>query len=149
MTAEPDGFVGPRRDFRAAIALIERASATIDSLQARCRQLEAEASGIRKRAKLEVKAAEALADDWQKLARATKGQLEASERRLGLTKQYAEAAEERAELAKQRLEAMQQIAAAEAEQFARIHDRIVAAFGVGSRAHLALEDALGGRTSKP
>ena len=132
---KPEQITSPRRDLSAATELVEKASAAIDSLQARCKHLEAEVKEARERAKLEVEAAESIAAEWQKLARATKAQLEDCEKRLAMMKQTADAAEARAEMAKERLESVQKIASDEADQTARFHDKVVASLGVGSRAH--------------
>lgn len=135
-----DHSASSRRDFNAAIELIEKASEAIDVLQARCRQLQTEIKEVRERSRLEVEAAESIAAEWQTLARATKAQLDDCENRLALTKQAADAAEARAEQTKERLESVQHLASEEAEQSARFHDKIVSAFGVGSRVHTALDE---------
>lgn len=139
MSGRPEHSAGARRDFNAAIELVEKASEAIDALQSRCRQLQMEIKEVRERSRLEVEAAESIAAEWQKLARATKAQLEDCESRLALTKQAADAAEARAEQVKERLESVQHLASEEAEQSARFHDKIVSAFGIGSKAHTALE----------
>ena len=80
-----------------------------------------------------------MAAEWQSLARATKSQLEECEKRLATMKQVADAAATRTEEVKERLESLQHAAAEEADQSARFHDKIISAFGTGSRTQSALE----------
>ena len=138
----PDHAPSPRRDFTAAMELVDKASHVIDALQARVRQLELETREVRERSRLEVEAAESLAAEWQRLARATKTQLEDCEKRLATMKQNSDAAEARAEQLKEKLNSLQHLAAEEADQSARFHDKIVSAFGTGTRTQNAL-DTLG------
>lgn len=129
----------PPRDVDTACELLERASEAFDVLMERCGRLERELAdaGVQARAR-DAEHEEAVAL-WQRLAGTFKAQAEAHEHAVA-------ALQERCAVAEARVAALE-LANAEAggraglaEQLAtKLHDKVVTSFGIGSRAHPALE----------
>lgn len=128
-----------RRDYETAFGLLDHASKALETLLNRCQQLQAHIGEITERSRADVEAAEEVTAQWQKLAGAMKSQVEEYEKRLSAMKQRAEAAEMRAEAVKERAEAAERAAFEKEDLSTRFHDKVVAAFGIGSRAHGVLE----------
>lgn len=129
----------PRRDYETAFGLLDQASTALDTLLNRCQQLEMRVVEVSERAKAEAEAAEDVAAQWQKLAGAMKAQVDEYERRLAAMKQRAETAEAKAEAIQSRVSVAEQAASEKEDLSTRFHDKVVAAFGIGSRAHGVLE----------
>lgn len=129
----------PRRDYETAFGLLDQASTALDTLLQRCQQLEQQVTDVTERAQAEAAAAEDVTSQWQKLATAMKVQVEEYEKRMLAMKQRAEAAEARAAAIQNRALAAEQAASEKEDLSTRFHDKVVAAFGIGSRAHGVLE----------
>lgn len=136
----------PRRDFDTACELLERASQAFDLLMGRCQTLEAELEGADARARAQgIEQAETL-DRWQRLAVGLKSQLADAERAAAAAKTRCDAAEAHAAQAEAKIAALERASAQAAGHAAlaeslstKLHDKVVSAFGIGSRAHPVLE----------
>ena len=144
-----------RRDPETAFDLLDRAAAAFDILLNRSQQLERQMQEADERARVEAAKQQKVAEDWKKLASGMKAHAEDTERRFEAMKTRSEAAEARALAAEARstaLEKASQAAAlkiAEAEsRSSEFHDKVVASFGMGSRAYVALE-AVSSAPSRP
>ena len=122
-----------------ALELVTRAASTIDILQSRCHQLEANANDLRERLKTETETAERVIKDWERLATAMKTQLQDCETRISGLQQRLEAAEARAEAGETRAEAAEQQATIGEEIASSFREKIISAFGSGSQAQAAME----------
>lgn len=128
-----------RRDYETAFGLLDQASRALDTLLNRCQQLEVHVADVTERSRADAAAAEEVTSQWQKLATAMRSQVEEYEKRLGALKQRAELAEARAAAVQERADAAEQVASEKEDLSTRFHDKVVAAFGIGSRAHGVLE----------
>ncbi len=126
-------------DNDVAMALVTRAANTIDTLQSRCNQLEANAIDLRDRLKNETEAAERVIKDWERLATAMKAQLQECETRIAGLQERLEAAEARAEAGEVRARAAEQQANVEEEISSSFREKILSAFGSGSQTHAAID----------
>ena len=137
-----------RRDPETAFDLLDRAAAAFDILLNRSQQLEQQMQDAAERARMELAKQQKVADDWKKLASGMKAHAEETERRFEVMKTRSDAAEARALAAETRSAALEKssqaaalkVAAAESRS-SEFHDRVVASFGMGSRAYVALEAA--------
>ena len=145
---QPQQAVKSRRDYETAFGLLDHASKALDTLLSRCQQLEAQIVEVNERSRADAAAAEEVTAQWQKLATAMKSQVEEYEKRLGAMKQRAEIAEARADAVKERAYAAEQVASEKEDLSTRFHDKVVAAFGIGSRAHGVLEAVAKGTISE-
>lgn len=136
----------PKRDFDMASDLLDRASQAFDILFTRCQRLEQEVGEANERAAARAAEQEATIAQWQRVATGLKAQSEASEQAATVLKARCDAAEARAAMAEQRAAALERASAQAASQATlaekastRLHDKVVSAFGIGSRAHPVLE----------
>ena len=143
---QPQNSAHPGRDFETPFDLIERAAAALDVLANRCRQLESQMAEAAERTKVEAAAQEQVIGQWKKLASGMKTHAEDADKRAEAMKARLEAAEARAATAEARAVALKDASDAAAHQAmaaetlsTELHDKVVAAFGIGSRAHVALE----------
>jgi hypothetical protein len=136
------GVERPRRDFDMACGLLERASDAFDLLVNRCQRLERELNETVERARERAAEQDDTIEQWKRLASGFKAQIDASEHTISALKARSDAAEARAAQAEARCSALEKAAgqAALAEQLStKLHDKVVTAFGIGSRAHPVLE----------
>jgi murein DD-endopeptidase MepM/ murein hydrolase activator NlpD len=136
----------PRRDFDMASELLERAAQAFDLLIGRCQNLERELEESGERARTQFAEQDETIEQWKRLASGLKAQAEASEQDASALKARCDAAEARAAAADQRAASLERASAqaaghaAMAEQLStKLHDKVVSAFGIGSRAHPVLE----------
>lgn len=136
----------PRRDFDMATELLDRASLAFDLLINRCQTLEHGLDDVNERARARGVEQDEVIEQWKRLASGLKEQLDASAQAAEALKARGEAAEARAAAAEQRVRALERASAqaaahaATADQLStKLHDKVVAAFGIGSRAHPVLE----------
>ena len=138
--------VQTRRDPATAFDLIDRAAEAFDVLISRCEELEAKIDADAERARAEAAAQEEVIARWKSFGTGMKAQAEETDKQLRAMKARAEAAEARAAAAESRAtdlqasldKAIRQAAAAE-DLSTEFHDKVIATFGIGSRAHFALE----------
>ena len=128
-----------RRDYEMAFDLLTRASSAFQVLMARCQQLEAEIRQVKDQAWADVDAANQVKKQWQQLAATLKMHLEDSDSQLTALKQRIEASEARVAAEQEAAQAAEQHAAVAIDLTTLFHDKIVAAFGIGSPAHSALD----------
>ena len=131
-----------------AFDLLDRVAEALDALMGRCEGLEAKMQAEAERAEAEAAAQDEIIAQWKAFGTGMKSQAEATDRQLQAVKARAEAAEARAAAAEARATALQQASEAAARQAAaaenlstEFHDRVIATFGIGTRAHLALKIA--------
>ena len=136
----------PPRDFDTAAELLERAAKAFDLLMDRCQTLEQDLDSANALAQAHAAEQAEAIEQWKRLASGLKAQVDAAEDAATALKERCEAAEERASAAEQRATALEHASrqaaghAATAEQLStKLHDKVVAAFGIGSRAHPVLE----------
>lgn len=136
----------PKRDFDMASELLDRASQAFDILLSRCQRLEHEVGEANDRAEARAAEQDAAVAQWQRVALGFKAQLETAEQGAAAMKARCDAAEARAAMAEQRASALERASAQAASQAAlaenastKLHDKVVSAFGIGSRAHPVLE----------
>ncbi len=136
----------PRRDFDRAEELLERAGQAFDLLMDRCQTLEQELEAVNAQAQAHAAQQLETIEQWKRLASGLKEQVEAADISATALQTRCEAAEARALAAEQKARALEQAStqaaqhAAMAEQLStKLHDKVVAAFGIGSRAHPVLE----------
>lgn len=141
--AQPEA---PRRDFDMATGLLDRASQAFDLLINRCQALEQDLDDTAERAQARATEQDDTIEQWKRLASGLKAQAEASEQAAAALKMRCETAEARAAAAEQRIVALERTSrevathAATADELStKLHDKVVAAFGIGSRAHPVLE----------
>ncbi len=141
-----DYAAAPRRDFDMATELLDRASQAFDMLMDRCQGLEHDLDSANEQARIRGAEQEEMAEQWKRLASGLKAQVDTAEQASAALKARCDAAETRAALAEQRASALERASAqsaahaATADQLStKLHDRVVAAFGIGSRAHPVLE----------
>ena len=118
------------RDHDTACDLLDRAVSAFEALTLRSQKLEAEA--IRHAA---------MTDNWTRLADGMRAHAHECEQRLIETAARAEAAEAKAGEAMIRAEAAELQFANLQNRSTRLHDKVVASFGIGSRAQQMLEAA--------
>ncbi len=138
--------VSPRRDFNRAEELLERAAHAFSVLMDRCQILEQDLDNANEQAQAHAAEQIKTIDQWKRLASDLKEQINAADASATALKNRCEAAEARASAAEQKATALEQASmqaaqhAAMAEQLStKLHDKVVAAFGIGSRAHPVLE----------
>ena len=136
----------PRRDFDMAAELLERASQAFDVLINRCQLLEHNLDEANERAAGRAAEQDVAIEQWRRLASGLKAQVEASEQAAAALKARCDAAEARFAMAEERVVLLERASAqaaahaATADQLStKLHDKVVAAFGIGSRAHTVLE----------
>lgn len=134
----------PEADNDVALALVTRAANTIDVLQSRCNQLDADANELRERLKTETETAERVIKDWERLATAMKAQLQECETRIAGLQERLEAAEARAEASETRAEAAEQQATVEEEIASSLREKILSAFASGSPTQTAIDSIVSG-----
>ena len=142
----PAAVTPPRRDFEMATELLQRAAQAFDVLVKRCQRLERDLEEADERAKGQIAERDETLEQWKRLGAGLKAQLEASDQALSTLKAKCDAAEVRAARAEQRIFELEQTSSQVASQAAlaeelstKLHDSVVMAFGVGSRAHPVLE----------
>ena len=138
--------VHSRRNFNTANELLDRATRAFDLLINRCQYLENELEKATVRAREQAAEQAEIIDHLKQLNLDAKRRAEtAEETNLGL-KSKAEAAESRAAKAEERVIRLREAAAQATEQAeladelsTKLHDKVVTAFGIGSRAHPVLQ----------
>ena len=142
-TAQP---TPPRRDFDKATELLDRATQAFEVLIHRCQILEHELDDANERADARAAEQDEAIEQWKRLASGLKDQVTSADSAVATLEARCEAAEARAASAEQKAAALERasIQAAEhavrAEQLStKLHDKVVSAFGIGSRAHPVLE----------
>lgn len=135
----------PRRDFGMATELLSRASQAFAVLINRCQRLERDLSEVNERTRVQLAEQDDTMEQWKRLGSGLKAQLEASEQAVVALRAKCDDAEVRATRAERRISALEQASSQAADQAAlaedlliKLHDSVVEAFGVGSRAHLVL-----------
>ena len=146
--AAPDSDFHHRRDPAMAFELLDRAAAAFEILVNRCHRLEAKIIEDAQRTGAEAAAQNDVIEQWRKLGAGMKAHADEAQKQLHAMKARAEAAETRAAAAEARSTALQQASTAAARQAiaaeslsTEFHDKVIATFGIGSRAHTALEAA--------
>ena len=136
----------PRREFDTAAELLERAAKAFDLLIDRCQTLEQDLDTANVQAQAHAEEQAEAIEQWKRLASGLKAQIDAADGAAVALKARCEAAEVRASAAEERAMALERASteaaghAAIAEQLStKLHDKVVAAFGIGSRAHPVLE----------
>ncbi len=136
----------PRRDFDTAAELLDRASQAFDLLINRCQALEHDLEDANEGARARATEQDEMIEQWKRLASGLKAQIDTSEQAAAALKVRCETAEARAAAAEQKVVALERASrqaaahAATADQLStKLHDKVVAAFGIGSRAHPVLE----------
>ncbi len=136
----------PRRDFDMATELLDRASQAFDLLINRCQTLERDLDEERERGRARAAEQDETIEQWKRLASGLKGQVDVLEQASAASKARSDAAEARALAAERKLVAQERASAQAAARAAtsdqlstKLHDKVVAAFGIGSRAHPVLE----------
>ena len=142
----PAQSVQSSRDFDMAIELLERAAQGFDLLVSRCQRLEKDLEQETERATAHAAQQNEAIEQWKRLASGLKDQAEALEQETATLKQRCVAAEARAGRAEAQVTALEKASAEAASQAAlaeqlstKLHDKVVTAFGIGSRAHPVLE----------
>ena len=148
LPAAGSAAVPTRRDPATAFDLIDRAAAALEMLVRRCEELEAKMQADAERAEAEAAAQDEIVAQWKNFGTGMKSQAEDTDRQLQAMRARAEAAEARAASAEARATALQQTSEDAARQAAaaenlstEFHDKVIATFGIGSRAHSVLEIA--------
>lgn len=136
----------PRRDFDMATELLDRAAQAFDLIIGRCQDLERDLTETNERARSQATEQDETIEQWKRLAAGLKAQLESSEQAMVSLRARCDAVEARAVKAEGRARALETASAQAAGQAAvaeqlstKLHDKVVAAFGIGSRAHPVLE----------
>ncbi len=137
-SAMPTKAVLERRDYEAAFDLLARVADAFQLMGERCQTLEEEIRTVQRQASDSVNAAEDETKRWQHLASTLKSHLEDGERRLADMTQRVKVAESRLAAGQELVMAAEQHASAAIDLTTLFHDKIVAAFGAGSKAHAAL-----------
>ena len=146
----------PKRDIDTAVNLLEHASQALEALAIQCQRLEQEYEASKKQAEAQANDQEQALEQWRQLASGLKAQLEQADQRLerlkakqGADESRAAALEARALAAEARVADLEQASMAAAEHAAmaenlstQLHDKIVNAFGSGSRVHPILASVL-------
>ena len=134
------------RDFDMSTELLDRAAKAFDLLINRCTALEEDLNRETDRAKAQAAAQNDTIEQWKRLASGLQAQLETSEQAAAVLKQRCETTEARADTAERKVTALERATAdaashaALAEQLStRLRDKVIIAFGIGSRAHPVLE----------
>ena len=134
------------RDFDAAAEILDRASQAFDILIGRCQRLEQALEQETERASAHAAEQDEAIEQWKRLASGLKVQAETLEQETAMLKQRCVAAESRADQAEARATALEKASAQAAGQAAmaeelstKLHDKVVTAFGLGSRAYPVLE----------
>lgn len=136
----------PRRDFDTAFELLGRASQAFDLLISRCQILDHDLDDANERLRVQAVEKDETIEQWKRLASGLKAQAQAAKRDASALRGRCETAEARATAAERKLETLRHVSNEVAERAAaadtistKLHDRVVAAFGRGSRAHPVLE----------
>ncbi len=136
----------PRRDFDMATELLDRASQAFDLLMDRCQGLEHDLDSATEQARVRGAEQEETIEQWKRLASSLKAQIDTAEQASTALKTRCDTAEARAAMAEQRANALERASAQAAAHAAlaerlstKLHDKVVSAFGIGSRAHPMLE----------
>lgn len=127
-----------RRDYEAAFDLLARVADGFQLMAERCQSLEEEIRTVQRHASDSVKSAEGETKRWQHLATTLKTHLDDCEKRLAEMAQRVKVAESRLAAGQELVMAAEQHASAAIDLTTLFHDKIVAAFGAGSKAHAAL-----------
>ncbi|MGI3903261.1 MAG: hypothetical protein ACRYGP_13520 [Janthinobacterium lividum] len=134
------------RDFDTAAEILDRASQAFDILIGRCQRLEQALEQEAERASAHATEQDEAIEQWKRLASGLKAQTEALEQETATLKQRCVAAESRADQAEARVTSLGKASAQAAGQAAmaerlsiKLHDKVVTAFGLGSRAYPVLE----------
>ncbi len=145
VTPEPVVAAAPSvellRDHDTACDLLDRAASAFETLTLRSQKLEAELAETTARLEAEASRHAAMTDNWTRLADSMRAHAHDCEQRLAETTARAEAAEARAGEAMIRAEAAELQFANLQDRSTRLHDKVVASFGIGSRAQHMLEAA--------
>ena len=147
LTETPNAPHGsPRRELDRAEELFERAAQAFDVLIDRCQTLERDLNTMSEQAQAQAAEQVKTIEQWNGLASDLKEQINAADVSAQAFKARCEAAEARASVAEQIATALERASmqaaqhAVVAEQLStKLHDKVVAAFGIGSRAHPVLE----------
>ncbi len=138
--------VPPRRDFDRAEELLGRAAQAFNVLIDRCQTLEQDLDNANEQAQAHAAEQVKTIEQWKRLASDLKEQIHAADVSAKALQTRCEAVEARASAAEHKATVLEQASmqaaqhAAMAEQLStKLHDKVVAAFGIGSRAHLVLE----------
>ena len=127
------------RDHDTACDLLDRAVSAFEALTLRSQKLEAELAETKAKLEAEASRHAAMTDNWTRLADSMRAHAHDCEQRLAETTTRAEAAETRAGEAIIRAEAAELQFANLQDRSTRLHDKVVASFGIGSRAQQMLE----------
>ncbi len=133
--------VEPLRDHDTACDLLDRAVSAFEALTLRSQKLEAELAESKAKLEAEVSSHETMTNNWTRLADGMRAHAHEREQRLAETTARAEAAEAKAGEAMIRAEAAELQFANLQNRSTRLHDKVVASFGIGSRAQQVLESA--------
>ena len=141
--AGPDAApADPRREFDAACELLDRASRAFETLAARCLRLERDLDEAGERAHAQATAQGEAVEQLKRLASTLRAQARASDQAAASSRARCEAAEARATAAESHAAALEAEAAQAAHQTAlagQLREKVVAAFGLGSRVHPVIE----------
>ncbi len=142
-TAQP---TPPRRDFDMATELLDRVAQAFDVLIDRCQTLEYELEEANTQADARAAEQEETIEHWKRLTSGLKPQVNSADSAAAALEARCEAAEARAASAEQKVAALESASiqaaryAVRAEQLStKLHDKVVSAFGIGSRAHPVLQ----------
>jgi chromosome segregation ATPase len=145
-TAPASTQSAPRRDFDMATELLERAGQAFDLLIDRCQALERDSDDANERAQARAAEQDETIERWKQLASELKAQLESTEQTMLTLRKRCDAVQARAVKAEETVRALEATSsqaaahAALAENLStKLHDKVVSAFGIGSRAHPVLE----------
>ena len=134
------------RDFNMATELLERATQGFDLLVKRCHRLEHDLEQETERASAHAVEQATTIEQWKRLVTGLKVQVEKLEQIEASLKQRCGAAEARAAQAEARAIVVDKASAEAAGQAAlaeqlstKLHDKVMTAFGIGSRAYPVLE----------
>ncbi|HEX4767895.1 MAG TPA: hypothetical protein VH414_16645 [Lichenihabitans sp.] len=129
------------RDHDTACDLLDRAVSAFETLTQRSQELEAELAETKANLEAEASRHAAMTDNWTRLADGMRAHAHECEQRLIETTARAESAEAKAGEAMIRAEAAELQFANLQNRSTRLHDKVVASFGIGSRAQQMLKAA--------
>lgn len=127
------------RDHDTAFDILDQAASAFDSLTSHMQQLEANLADAKAKLQSEAERHEAMTGDWNRLAEGMRAHARECEQRMAAATAKAETAEAKYAEALIRAEAAELQCANLQNRSTRLHDKVVASFGIGSRAQLMLE----------
>ena len=126
------------RHYETSLSLLEHAAKALEILYERRDQLEASLEEVSLQAETAVVAAHAKVADWQNLAASLKNDNQDLERRLAAMQHRAESADVRLEAERARADAAERQVSEVLNLSEGLQSKIIAAFGLESKAHKAL-----------